>query len=256
MFIVDDRGPIRWLTINRPESKNSIPPAGWELLAEQWADFEDSAQRVLVVTGAGGNFCSGADLSSSDRSAAGAVDRLEAMASVSRAALGLHRLTKPTIAAVDGVAVGAGMNLALGCDITIASDRARFAEIFVQRGLTVDFGGIWLLPRLVGLQRAKELAMSGRIIDAAEAAAIGLVLETVPVPLLAGVVDAHAERFAAGAPVAQRITKWGLNGSSTMSFEEGLRYEEQGQAICLSSEDAAEGVASFLAKRRADFQGR
>lgn len=256
MFIVDDRGPARWLTINRPASKNAIPPDGWDHLAEQFADFEASDQRVLVITGAGDNFCSGADLSGSDRAAGGPVGRFDAMGSVSNAALSLHRLTKPTIAAVDGVAVGAGMNLALGCDIALATERARFSEIFVQRGLTVDFGGTWLLPRLVGLQRAKELALSGRIIDASEAHAMGLVLDVVPADRLVEAVDEHADRFAGAAPLAQRVIKWGLNRSMHMSFEDAIRYEEHSQAICLSSDDAAEGVASFLEKRRPHFRGR
>ena len=99
---------------------------------------------------------------------------------IDQAVTALHRTTKPTIAAVDGVAVGAGMNMALACDVVLASERARFSEIYVLRGLTLDFGGSWLLPRMVGLQRAKELALSGRIVGADEAVEIGLALEVVP----------------------------------------------------------------------------
>ncbi|MGH3650183.1 MAG: enoyl-CoA hydratase/isomerase family protein, partial [Acidimicrobiia bacterium] len=149
---------VRWLTIDRPERKNAIPEEGWSLLAEVFTDFDKGPERVLVITGAGGEFCSGADLEPGRFGAKMSVaESHERMKVVERAATALHRITKPTIAAVDGVAVGAGMNLALGCDVVIASERARFAEIFVRRGLTVDFGGTWLLPRVVGLQRAKEL---------------------------------------------------------------------------------------------------
>ena len=180
MLRLEDRGPVRWLTLDRPERHNAIPPEGWEV-REALAEFEASSQRVLVVTGAGGAFCSGADVAA-DGASGGLGShraRYERMQKVGAAARALHRLTKPTVAAVDGVAAGAGMNLALGCDLVIASTRARFAEIFVQRGLTVDFGGTWLLPRIVGLQRAKELALTGRIVEAAEACRIGMVLEVV-----------------------------------------------------------------------------
>ena len=132
---------VRWLTIDRPERKNSIPADGWPVLTEALSSFERSDDRVLVVTGAGGEFCAGADLEG--ERFAGAMSVTEAhrrMKVVERAATTLHRLTKPTIAAVDGAAVGAGMNLAIGCDVVVATERARFSEAFVRRGLTVDFG--------------------------------------------------------------------------------------------------------------------
>lgn len=255
MFIVDDRGPVRWLTINRPDRLNAIPPDGWQALAHQWRAFETSAQRVLVVTGAGGNFCSGADLGGDGSVSRLATDRFAAMAGPHAAALALHHVTKPTIAAVEGVAVGAGMNLALGCDVVVAAETARFSEIFVRRGLTLDFGGTWLLPRAVGLQRAKELALSGRMVEATEAVDIGLALEVVPVADLHESVTAHARRFAGGAPVAQRIAKAGLHRSMGWTLEEALDYESQGQAICLASDDAFEGVSAFLDKRDPNFRG-
>ena len=163
MLTIEDKGTVRWLTLNRPARKNAIPPDGWQTLAHAFTAFGDSPQRVLVVTGAGGAFCSGADLGD-DRVDQTTAERQARLKMVGSAALSLHQLKKPTIAAVDGVAAGAGMNLALGCDVVLASDRARFSEIFVRRGLTVDFGGTWLLPRIVGLQRAKELALSGRML--------------------------------------------------------------------------------------------
>jgi 2-(1,2-epoxy-1,2-dihydrophenyl)acetyl-CoA isomerase len=172
------------------------------------------------------------------------------------AALALHRLSKPTIAAVDGVAVGAGMNLAIGCDIVIATQRARFSEIFVKRGLTVDFGGTWLLPRLVGLARARELALTGRLFGADEALKIGLVIAVVAAEALDETVSEMAETLSAGAPLAQSIIKRALDRSSSMTFEQALSFEEQAQAVLLGSEDLVEGAAAFVAKREPEFKGR
>ena len=145
---VEDRGSVRWVTMSAPETKNAIPRAGWIELAEALEAFESSEQRALVITGAGGEFCAGADLGADFSGFGTPAANAEYMRLPNRAALALHRISKPTVAAVDGVAVGAGMNLALGCDFVIASGRARFAEIFVKRGLTLDFGGTWLFCRV------------------------------------------------------------------------------------------------------------
>jgi enoyl-CoA hydratase/carnithine racemase len=248
---------VRWLTIDRPRRKNAIPPDGWQVLAAAFGDFEDSADRVLVITGADGDFCAGADLGADTADAPLAVtDAHRRMKQVERTATALHRLTKPTIAAVDGVAVGAGMNLALGCDVVIATTRARFAEIFVRRGLTVDFGGTWLLPRIVGLQRAKELALSGRIVEAGEAVSLGLAMEAVEVEELTDRVTDVARSFLAGAPIGQMFAKQGLNASFESSFAESISWESQSQAIALGTEDAIEGVAAFLGKRDPEWRGR
>lgn len=256
-FQIEDRGPVRWMVLDRPERKNAIPADGWEELGEAWARFESSGQRVLVVTGAGGDFCSGADLGPESGEVAGGVAAgRERMRLVGAAAAALHRVAKPTIAAVDGVAVGAGMNLALGCDVVVATDRARFSEIFVRRGLTVDFGGTWLLPRIVGLQRAKELALSGRFVGAAEALRLGLVTEVVTVAELETAVTQIAEGLATGAPFAQMLTKEAIDRSWALSFEEALDWEGQAQAVCLSTDDVAEGVAAFLERRAPRFRGR
>jgi enoyl-CoA hydratase/carnithine racemase len=178
------------------------------------------------------------------------------MNTVAEAATALRRITKPTIAAVDGVAAGAGMNLALGCDVVLASTRSRFAEIFVRRGLTVDFGGTWLLPRIVGPQRAKELALSGRIVEAEEALALGLCLELVDPAALANRAAEIAESFMGGAPVAQMFAKQGIDRSWEISFEDALDWEGQSQAICMSTMDMKEGVAAFIEKRPPRFEGR
>ncbi len=255
---IDDDGPTRRLTLDRPERKNAVPPETWPALATAFREFDVSDARVLVVSGAGGDFCSGADLAvdALDGDLTSAAANADVMRVAGDAALALHRISKPTIAAVDGVAVGAGMNLAIGCDLVVATERARFCEIFVTRGLTLDFGGTWLLPRLVGLAKARELALTGRVVDAAEALAIGLVTRVVAVDDLDDTVADLAGRLAAGAPVAQRFTKVGLDRSWTMSFEQALQYEHQAQAVLLASEDLREGVAAFREKRPPQFRGR
>ncbi len=254
---IEDRGSVRWLVLDRPERLNAVPsPDGWVDLRDALVAFEQSDQRVLVVSGAGGAFCSGADLDPRGIVSQGVADRKRSMNRVADAALALRRITKPTIAAVDGVAVGAGMNLALGCDVVLASTRARFSEIFVQRGLTLDFGGSWLLPRVVGSQRAKELALSGRMVEADEALRIGLCLEVVDPHVLEQRVTELAEAFGAGGPVAQMFAKQGLDRSWEISYEDALDWEGQSQSICFTTEDVAEGVAAFIEKRRPEFRGR
>lgn len=253
----DDEGPIRWLTIDRPERKNAIPGNGWPALRDVFVDFERSESRVLIVTGAGGDFCAGADLDPTQLGdTSSVVARHRRLKMVGEAALALHRSTKPTIAAVDGVAVGAGMNLALGCDVVIASERARFSEIFVRRGLTLDWGGTWLLPRVVGLQRAKELALSGRIISSEEAVEYGIALESVPVVTLAERAIEIAESFLAGAPIAQMFAKQGINAAFESSFEESTSWEGQSQSIAFATEDFAEGLTAFGDKREPRWKGK
>lgn len=253
----EDEGQIRWLTVDRPERKNAIPFDGWSDLRDSFRGFERSDARVLILTGAGGDFCSGADLDQTKGAGQVSIaERHARMKVVAEAATALHRVTKPTIAAVDGVAVGAGMNLALGCDVVIASDRARFSEIFVRRGLSLDTGGSWLLPRVVGLQRAKELALSGRVVGADEAVEYGIALESVSVGALAERARAMAEAFLAGAPMAQMFAKQGLDAAFESSFEESISWEGQSQAIAFASEDVAEGIEAFLEKRQPGWHGR
>jgi len=256
-LLTEDRGEVRWLTIDNPGRMNAIPYEGWGDLVSAFEEFEAASARVLVIAGANGEFCAGADL---DRSGSGSslsvVERHARMNLVGRAATALHRTSKPTIAAVDGVAVGAGMNLALGCDVVICTDRARFSEVFVRRGLTLDFGGSWLLPRIVGIQRAKELALSGRVVEAAEALSLGLVVEVVAPDDLESSADAMAEGFLGGAPLAQGLAKQALNASFESSFSEAVSWEGQSQAIAFGTEDVVEGISAFLDKRDPEWKGR
>ena len=259
MITIADRDAIRTITIDRPERKNAIPPDGWAHLRDAFVDFESSDNRVLIVTGAGGAFCSGADLFrepedvASFQTVSGRYGRMQVVGSAAEA---LHRISRPTIAAVDGIAAGAGLSLAMGCDVVVATNRAQFSALFVRRGLVVDFGGTWLLPRLVGLQKAKELSLSGRIVSAAEALEMGMVTGLVEPGDLEAAALGVAESFLAGGPLAQTMIKAGMNLSMSMSFGEALAFEAQAQTVCLGSADAAEGIGAFLNKRRPQFTGR
>jgi 2-(1,2-epoxy-1,2-dihydrophenyl)acetyl-CoA isomerase len=187
---------------------------------------------------------------------AGIGGSLRQMRVVGRCALRLHELTVPTVAAVNGVAAGAGCNLALGCDLVIASDRARFSEIFARRGLSVDFGGSWILPRLVGLHRAKELVFLAEVIDAAEAERVGIVNRVVPHDDLAAEVRALAGRLVALPPVQLSVSKRLLNQSFSVSMPEALEFEDVAQVMNFQSADTAEAVVAFVEKRAPSFTGR
>ena len=242
------------VTLDRPAKKNAVNDVMWRELLVAFTEVADSSDdRVLVITGAGGAFCSGADLSN-----AGATERhqLDVMRGIGDVALRLHRLAKPTIAKINGVAAGAGLNMALGCDLIVASDDARFSEIFAKRGLSLDFGGSWLLPRLIGLHKAKELAFFADIISAKEAQEIGLVNRVVPAGELDAVVDDWARRLAAGPPLALSMTKTMLNNAFAVSMDQALEDEGRCQTVNFGTADTAEAMAAFLQKREPRFQGK
>ena len=232
--------------------KNAINVDMWGELAQafRWVGTDPDV-RVMVVTGEGDDFCSGADL--------GEVHEghwLAYMRYVNAACLALDAVPQPTIARVDGVAAGAGLNLALGCDLVIASDRARFSEIFAKRGLSIDFGGSWFLPRRVGLHKAKELALLAPMLDAAEADRIGLVNRVVPADQLDAAVADWARQLAAGPPIALAQTKALLNRSSLSSLADALEAEAAAQTVNFSTADTAEAITAFLQKREPRYIGR
>jgi 2-(1,2-epoxy-1,2-dihydrophenyl)acetyl-CoA isomerase len=242
------------VTLDRPAKKNAVNDVMWRELLAAFTEVADSAgDRVLVLTGAGGAFCSGADLSP-----AGAAERhqLDVMRGIGDVALRLHRLAKPTIAKINGVAAGAGLNMALGCDLVVASDEARFSEIFARRGLSLDFGGSWLLPRLIGLHKAKELAFFADIVSAKEAQEIGLVNRVVPAGELDAVVEDWARRLAAGPPLALSMTKTMLNNAFAVSMDQALEDESRCQTVNFGTADTAEAMAAFLQKREPRFTGK
>jgi enoyl-CoA hydratase/carnithine racemase len=252
-ILVERGGGIVTVTMNRPAKKNAVNRTMLLELTAVLRDVRSAADdRVLVLTGAGGDFCSGADLTDG---LGPSTPGLHTMRDTADLALALHRLPKPTIAKVDGVAAGMGANLALGCDLILASDAARFSQIFARRGLSVDCGGSWLLPRLIGLHKAKELAFFADVIDASEAERFGIVNRVVPAEQLDGFVADWAERLAAGPPIALSLTKTMLNSGLATSMDQALEDEARAQAVNFASADIAEAMAAFVEKREPDFRG-
>lgn len=252
--VVVERGDgVVTITLDQPGRLNAITWQMWTDLRDTFRDIAvRSDDRVVVVTGAGDAFCSGADLGDQP------VDshHLSRMRVVGEACLALHRLPQPTIARVNGVAVGAGLNLALACDLVIASRTARLCEIFSRRGLTVDFGGSWLLPRLVGLQRAKELVLLAEMIDADRAERLGLVNRVVEPEDLDAAVGDWAERLAAGPPIALAMSKELLNAAFSVTLAQAVDDEGRAQTVNAGTGDTAEAVDAFLQKRPPVFRGR
>lgn len=248
--LLDRCDGVLTITLNRPRVKNAMRWPDWTRLRDAVRSMDPLTDRVVVVTGAGGDFCAGADLGGPPTGG----HQVDDMRIVGDACLALHRLPVPTIARVDGVAVGAGMNLALVCDFVIASTRARFAEIFVKRAMSVDFGGSWLLPRLIGLRRAKELVLLGDIVDAGVADEYGLLHKLVDAAELDKAVGDLADRLAAGPRLAMAGSKALLNDAFDTTLERALDEEARAQAVSVSSPDAAEAIEAFLHKRPADFR--
>ena len=254
-LLVDRADGIVTVTFNRPARKNAVNGQMWDELLATFREIGDRAtDRVVVLTGAGGDFCSGADMS-----AVGEGEHpphaLTTMRHVGDVCLALYRLPQPTIAKVRGVAVGAGMNLALLCDLVVADESARFSEIFARRGLSIDFGGSWVLPRRVGLHRAKELALFADIIGARDAEAMGLVNRIVAEAQLDTFVADWAGRLAAGPPIALAQTKRLLNNALGITLEQALDEESAAQAVNLATADTREAVRAFLDKRTPTFTG-
>lgn len=246
-----ERGVLT-LTLDRPGRKNALDDAAWaELEGELRSARADESVRVVVLTGAGGDFCSGADVGG-ERRAAHPVHRMRWLGDI---ALLLHDMPKPVIAKVDGVAVGAGCNLALGCDLVVATERARFSQIFARRGLSIDLGGTWLLPRIVGLQQAKRLALLAEIIDAEEALRIGMVTWVKPADEIDRFVSELADQLAAGPPVALAESKAMLNAATTQGFTEALAAEARAVAVNLGT-DALVARRAFVDKIVPTFEGR
>jgi enoyl-CoA hydratase/carnithine racemase len=241
------------LTLNRPRRKNALDGALWTALREALtAAGNDADVRAVVITGAGGAFCAGADLSGGVATG----HPLARMRGINEIALLLHELPVPTVAKVTGVAVGAGWNLALGCDLVVATPESRFSQIFAKRGLSLDFGGSWLLPKLVGLQQAKRLALLAEMIDAAEAERLGLVTWVKAAEEIDGFVTDLGKRLAAGPPVALAQSKALLNENADRTMRDALSSEARTQTINFGGSDTTAAFLAFNEKRDPEFTGR
>jgi 2-(1,2-epoxy-1,2-dihydrophenyl)acetyl-CoA isomerase len=248
------------LTLDRPEKKNAIDAETWVELDRVLAEVAvEASDRALMLTGAGGNFSAGADLSGGGKGL-GLTGRplqpiVQEMRTVGEIIMRLHRLPKPTLAKVDGVAVGVALGLVLACDLVVASDRARFSEIFAKRGLALDGGNSWLLPRRIGLHRAKELTFFADMIDAKEAESLGLVNKVVPAAELDALAESWGRRLAAGPTLALGLSKRLLDASANVTFEQALEDEARCQHITYTSKDMREGIAAFMERRDPRFTG-
>jgi 2-(1,2-epoxy-1,2-dihydrophenyl)acetyl-CoA isomerase len=251
-------GAVSWITLDRPEVMNAVTPDQRErIIALLAAASSDPAIRAVVVTATGRGFCTGADLR-------GAPSGAPAPGDVARTIrLGAQRLIgavldceKPVIAAVNGTAAGIGAHLAFACDLVLAAEGARFIEVFVRRGLVPDGGGAYLLPRLVGPQRAKELMFFGDALSAEEAARLGLVNRVVPAADLEQTAHTWSTRLATGPTRALALTKHLINASLDTDRATSFATEAASQELNMTTHDAGEGVTAFLERRAPRFERR
>ena len=241
---------VATLTLNRPASLNAIS----RLMADEMTDAlarlaAEASLRVLILRGAGDAFCAGGDVRDmASQGTRSSTEALDDMARYRRMTLALHGFQRPVIAAVDGVAFGAGMSLALLADLVLLSDRARLCLVFQRVGLIPDCAALYTLPRLVGLQQAKALALSAREIGAIEAQAMGLALEVLPWQELLARANQLATALAKGSPTALSLTKQALDASLQSDLPTMLAMEAAAQAIALTSEDHRTAVQAFVRK--------
>ena len=262
--LLDKEKGVVTLSLNRPQKLNSLDAQILDEAAEAIRELNDDDEtKVLIITGAGRAFCSGADLtatvSGTDTTVPGMSRRArtEPFARFGRMMKQLAEFDKPSIAAVNGIAAGAGLSIALICDIRIAAEDARFSSIFVRRGLVADCGASFYLPRLVGVAKALELMWTGDIIDAREAERIGLVRCVVPATELIKEAKELAFRLARGPSVAIELMKRMVyDGLRANDFSSQLAHEDFAQYVARLTEDYKEGVDSFIEKREAQFKGR
>ena len=247
--IVDRKDGVVIFTLNRPQRRNAIDVSTWQLLSRELGEVaQRETDRVLILTGSQGHFCAGGDLSEGSGEVPPDSSPIGVMRdTVNRFCLGLHQLAKPCIAAVEGTAAGAGANVAWGCDLVVAGRPARFGQVFVRRGLSLDSGGSWLLPRLVGLQKAKQLAFFGDWLDAEEAYRLGAVTEVVDDGSALATAQALAARLVESSATALAFIKRGLDGSLENSFEACLEAEALAVHHCTQTPE-------FAAQLRALFQ--
>jgi 2-(1,2-epoxy-1,2-dihydrophenyl)acetyl-CoA isomerase len=264
---VEHAGPVARVTIDRPDAGNSLTPAMRDHLAEVLHELSgDLAVRAVVLTGAGDrHFCTGAGLGGTrgrePSRPEGAPER--ALGDIARLIRhGWQRLVaavldcdKPVIAAVNGTAAGGGANLVLACDLVVMADTAELVEVFVTRGIIPDAGGCYLLPRIVGPQRAKEIMFLGGAVSAADCERFGIANRVVPAAELGSAADELAARLAGGPSKAIAMTKWLLNRSFESSRHSAFEEEAYAQELVTATADMAEGIAAFAERRTPEFKG-
>jgi enoyl-CoA hydratase/carnithine racemase len=259
-LIYEVKDAVATLTLNRPDRLNALGGTLRDDLHDAIArSAADPEVRVMIITGAGKGFCAGGDVKAMNEAKEGRRERplMEKIApGRDRTLLAMRDAPQPIIAAVNGAAAGAGMNLALGCDIRLASTAAKFSQAFVKRGLHPDWGGTYFLPRVVGMAKACELIFTGAVIDAAEAMRLGIVSQVLPPEELLPAAQTLARAIAAGPPIAIRLAKRGLYRNAESDLRTALEYETFAQNTCFETEDATEGIRAFVEKRAPQFKGR
>ena len=259
-LIYEVKDGIATLTLNRPDRLNALGGSLRDDLHDAVTrSAADPDVRVMIVTGAGKGFCAGGDVKAMNEAKEGRRERpfMEKIApGRDRTLLAMREAPQPIIAAVNGAAAGAGMNLALACDLRLASSAAKFSQAFVKRGLHPDWGGTYFLPRIVGMAKACELIFTGALIDAAEALRLGIVSQVLAPEELLPAAQTLARAIAAGPPIAIRLAKRGLYRNAESDLRTALEYETFAQNACFETEDATEGIRAFVDKRPPVFRGR
>jgi 2-(1,2-epoxy-1,2-dihydrophenyl)acetyl-CoA isomerase len=260
LLVLEERdGAVLTLRLNRPEPLNALNvELGRALVGALDRAASDRSTRVIILTGAGRGFCAGGDLAVlRDARSRNAGHELEDLLRAGKEiTMAICTMPKPVIAAVNGAAAGAGMNLALACDLRIASDQASLGETFARVGLFPDFGGTYFLPKIVGAAKAAELFYTAKMISAAEAEQLGIVNRVVPEEKFVEEVKKFAARLAAGPPMAIRAIKQALFGTEHEKLDRTLDAEIRQQIECFLSADCAEGLDAFFAKREPRFRGK
>jgi 2-(1,2-epoxy-1,2-dihydrophenyl)acetyl-CoA isomerase len=255
----EQQGAVLTITMNRPDKLNAATDTMLAELIDAFKKAEkDTSVRAILVTGAGKGFCAGQDLGAAQERGAdsGSMSYGEHLRrTYNPLILRMRQMPKPIIGAINGVAAGAGMGMAMACDVRIAAESASFLQAFVKIGLVPDSGSTWMLPRLIGMTRALDLALSGRKINAQQALEWGLLTQVVPDADLMSVANQAAAEYAAAPTKAIGYIKQALAFAQTHSLEETLEYEADMQEIAGKTADHREGVAAFLEKRPAQFKG-
>lgn len=250
-------GRIAALTLNHPERKNALGPAEWQALAGYLGDIAaDPTVRVVLLRGAGGAFSAGGDLRSMpERLEWPVMARRQQLLRDAEVPILLYELDLPVVAEISGPCMGAGLSLALACDLRIAADTASFGAVFHRVGLSADFGLSWLLPRAVGQARASELLFTACTIDAARACELGIVQRVVAADHLAEETLKLCYSLADGPKLAQMVSKRALRHAERCDLRQAVEWEAHSQTLLGKTADAQEGVAAFLAKRSPRFRG-